>query len=351
MGKTSLLRELLRRYQEDFIGLFLDLQGDDAPEDVIVKLANAMKQYQPLHAKLLATPRDLWNGIVSLIKPSDRIQLRETINAGNWAPKGDALFGLLAELEKPIILCLDEIPIFINRLINREQLSVVELFMSWLRSASEHSSQRFSVILSGSIGFAPILERINMSAAINIFIPHRLNPWEKVTAVDFLRGVARHDVLHYEEGAEDILIDTLRCCIPHHVQLLHQELREHCIRNEIKIISRGLAGEACERLINSGKGGAEFRHYEERLRIAHSEKVFNAACIILAETAQNPPQQWERLEKICRQKGLSEAETRMLLTSLTEDGYLEITVDGVRFFSPLLQRWWKKQYAHGIRNG
>jgi len=345
MGKTSLLLELQLRYQDEFIGLFLDLEGDRSPQDVIRRLADTMRPYLAFFDRNLALMEKYWNKIVPMASLPKLLQFHETVNAGNWSSKGDSLFDLLAKLEKPVILCLDEIPIFINRLINNDQKRIAEDFMHWLRGAIQRHSHRVSVVLCGSIGFLPILERVNLSDTINIITVYRLEPWKKETAVDFLRGVARHDDLTYEDGAEDFIVDILRCCIPHHLQLLYQELVEQCRREGRRVISREMAGQACEKLINSGKGDSEFQHYVGRLRSAYSEIVFKAACDILTETAREEPQKWECLKKICLKQKLSEEETRMLLKCLTTDGYLEETETGMRFISLLFQRWWKREYV------
>ena len=52
------------------------------------------------------------------------IKLRAGLTAGNWIPKGDELFSILATEDKPVLLLLDEVPILVNRIIKGEDYKI-----------------------------------------------------------------------------------------------------------------------------------------------------------------------------------------------------------------------------------
>ena len=68
---------------------------------------------------------------------------RRVLTGGDWAEKGDRLFSILAESDKPVLLLMDEVPILVNRMLKGddfvltpERRGVANEFMSWLRKNS-----------------------------------------------------------------------------------------------------------------------------------------------------------------------------------------------------------------------
>ena len=189
MGKTSLVRELLRRLRENgnFATVFVDLEDTAAAADAVVEIAAAArevrgswKRVKDWIAKSSTTAIDRVDelGVSEL-----RVKLRAGIDAGSWRAKGDALFASLAASEKPVVLAIDELPILVNRLlkghdykITPERRQDADEFLSWLRKNGQAHRGRIRIVVSGSVGLEPILEQAGLSAHANIFSPFDLRP-------------------------------------------------------------------------------------------------------------------------------------------------------------------------------
>ena len=49
-----------------------------------------------------------------------QVKLRAGIDAGNWPPRGDAIFATMAESSRPVVRATDELPMRVNRLLKGE---------------------------------------------------------------------------------------------------------------------------------------------------------------------------------------------------------------------------------------
>ena len=127
MGKTSLVRELLRRLEErgDFEPVFVDLEDASSAADALVEIA--------------------------------------------------------------AVLVIDELPILVNRLlkghdqndykITPERRRDTDEFMSWLRKNAQAHRGRIRFIVSGSVGLEPILEQAGLSDDGYRFVSGLVEDW------------------------------------------------------------------------------------------------------------------------------------------------------------------------------
>ena len=123
MGKTSLVRELLRRLGElgDFETVFVDLEDASTAADAVVEIAAASLRVQGLWTRVKNWVRKSSTATIDRVDELGvselRVKLRAGIDAGRWRSQGDALFASLAMSEKPVVLAVDELPILVNRLL------------------------------------------------------------------------------------------------------------------------------------------------------------------------------------------------------------------------------------------
>ena len=199
MGKTSLVRELLRRLREtDGAGcLFVDLEDARDPADAIVAIGLQSKSMRSVWQRFGETAAKSLQHVEDIQVSELRIGLRAAINAGNWKQKGDALFRALADHDQCVVLAIDELPLLVNRILNGrdyrmtpERIDAADEFLSWLRRNGQAHQGRICLIVSGSIGIAPILKRAGLSATMNIFSAHGLRPWDQPTASACLAELA-----------------------------------------------------------------------------------------------------------------------------------------------------------------
>ena len=92
MGKTSLVRELLRRLADgdDYETLFVDFEDAETAEDAVAELAIQAESLQSTSRKIRAVfanvLRGLGQNVEELAVSELKVKFRAGIDAGTWAP-------------------------------------------------------------------------------------------------------------------------------------------------------------------------------------------------------------------------------------------------------------------------
>ena len=363
MGKTSLVRELLRRLDGDgaVTTVFVDLEGANDAADAVAEIAiqakpiqSAWKRIGDAFANHLREVRDHVDevGLADL-----RVKLRAGIDAGSWQRSGDRVFEALAANDELVILAIDELPILVNRLlkgqdyrITPERREAADQFLSWLRGNGQRHRGKVCMIISGSIGLEPILRQAGLSAQMNIFAPFDLQPWSQDTAMRCLEELARTYGLELPSDVRADMCDRLRCCVPHHVQQFFDYLHEHLRRTGTSRATLADVEQVYQRDLLGVRGQIDLEHYEGRLRLALGADGYRSALDLLTEAAVNGGSLTRSaIEEYRRLAGASQSENQVpaedVLHALEHDGYLERHDDGYRFVSRFLQDWWHARHG------
>lgn len=361
MGKTSLVREFLRRtgLGGNFETIFVDLEDAADPADAIAELAAQTWKTRGGWARIKSGFRRLASGITgnidSLGLSELRIQFRAQINAGNRWRKGDEVFAALAACKRPVILAIDELPILVNRLLTRQQDGTascgktdVDELLSWLRKNAQAHRGRIVLVLSGSVGLEPILRRAGLSAQINIFEPLALRPWSESVALGCLSSLAANYGLSLPDAVNREICRRLRCLVPHHVQQFFDHLHEHLRkagRSEAKLDDVELV---YRNEMLSVRGQMNNEHYQSRLRLALDETEYPIALELLTEASVGDGLLSKESIALYRERYKAAAESdgpflnlEDILYLLEHDGYLVRNEDGYAFLSGFLQDWWQ----------
>ena len=369
MGKTSLVRELLRRLADEgrFETIFVDLEAASDPADAIAEIGFQSRSAQGAWGRVKslfasALPEEAEAG-GRILGADLRVKFRAGIDAGNWRHKGDRLFAALAGGERPVVLAIDELPIFVNRLlkgddhrithrITPERRQAADEFLSWLRKNGQAHKGRICMIVSGSVSLEPILRQAGLSAHANIFSPYDLKPWSEETAMACLGALGETYNLALPRDVRRDMCRRLRCQIPHHVQrffdILHENLRPTGRRAaSLEDVERVYANEML-----GVRGQMDMEHYEGRLKMVLGEEGCRIALEILTEAAANDGRL--RNDAIDRRReslaaGAGADPVADILRTLEHDGYLERQGDGYRFVSGLLEDWWRVRYGRSAR--
>lgn len=205
MGKTSVVRELLRRLQAtgEFATVFMDFEDAQSPAETVVELATASMPIRGVWDRAkgafanVATAAGRRIDEVGLYRL--RVKLRDDIDSGNWRTKGDAVLAAFAEHAKPVVLAIDELPIFVNRILKGndhrttpEGIRRADEYLSWLRKNVHRHHGRVRLVVSGSIGLMPIVRQAGLAAQVNVFSPFELKPWDEQAAMECLHQLAAH---------------------------------------------------------------------------------------------------------------------------------------------------------------
>ena len=300
MGKTSLIRELLRRLAAEggLETVFVDLEDASTAADAVVEIGVESRRVHAAWDRIKAGFGNVLRGVEdrvdSLAIGEVRVKLRAGIDPGTWRQKGDEVCAALAKNERPVVLALDELPILVNRMLKDHDHRItpqgkqdVDEFLSWLRKIGQDHRGRICLILSGSIGLEPILHQAGLSAHANIFSPLDLKPWKEKTALDCLAALAETYGLDLPLAARQEMCRRLRCLVPHHVQRFFDSLDE-----DLRLDGRRQASlEDVERVYTdemlSIRGQADLDHYESRLKLVLGPDGYRAALSLLTEAAVN----------------------------------------------------------------
>lgn len=366
MGKTSLVRELLRRLRDqgDFTTVFVDLEDAATAADAVVEIAAAARGVRSTWDRM----RD-WigqsssaavNRIEELGMSELRVKLRAGVDAGNWRTRGDAVFASLAESRRPVVLAIDELPILVNRLLQGHDYEMTperrrdaDEFLSWLRKNGQAHGRRIPLIVSGSVGLEPILKRAELSAHANIFSPFDLKPWDEETAIGCLSELAASYNVRFPEDVCREMCLRLRCCVPHHVQQFFDKFHEYLRRAGRPEATLADVSRVYSEEMLAVRGQIHLEHYESRLRMVLGDQDYSVAIDLLTETAARDGVLRERSLAQCRTYLSSlpdRTPTRVadVLHVLEHDGYLARHEDGYRFVSGLVEDWWRARHSHGF---
>lgn len=279
-----------------------------------------------------------------------RFQLRADINSGTWKSKGDLLLQDVARGNSKVVLAIDELSILVNRILKGqdyrmlpENIDAAAEFLSWLRRNAQVHRDRLCLIVSGSVGIAPILKQAGLSAAMNVFSAFELKPWSHSTASDCLGELAANYKVDLPVAVREAVCRRLRCCIPHHVQqffdALHRQMR--------------LAGRTDATLEDADtayrgdmlgvRGQIDMDHYEERLKLVLGTDAYRVALELLVQAASEGSLHPASIEtyksklEISRETGA--AAVPLVLEVLLQDGYFTRQGEEFRFASGLMEDW------------
>ena len=344
--------------------IFVDLEATDTPADAIAEIGVQSRSAKGVVARIgswfATVQHQLGERIEATSDPNIWMGLLgAVINAGNWRQKGDQIFAALADSDRRVVLAIDELPIFVNRLlkghderITPERKKTAADFLNWLRKNGQTHSGKVCLILSGSVGLRPILRQAGLSVQANIYSPFDLKPWDEETAVACLAALAENYNLDLPLAVRKNMCRRLRCQVPHHVQLFFDNLHEHLRdagrrEGSLEDVERVYAGA----MLGAGRE-ILLEHYDSRLKIVLGHGGHQVARRLLTEATANEGRlRGDDIDR-CREHfaDRTEAEsgpTRIIdvLHVLEHDGYLAREGDGYRFVSGLLEDWWRARHA------
>ena len=362
MGKTSLVRELFRRLEEEgeVQPVFVDLEGAATAEDAIAAIAAASRSvksaWRRIGSRLKTVSQEALERLGTISVHELEVKLRARTDHGNWRTEGDLILEALAESGRPVVLAMDELPLLVNRLLTgadgrmtHSGRDAVDLFLGWLRRNAQHHAGHLTMIVLGSISLQPILQRAGLSAKANIYSPFVLEPWDEPTASQCLEDLSATYNLRLEESVRAAMCQRLRCQVPHHVQLFFENLHQHLVLAGRRESTMDDVQHVYEHFMLGPRGQPDLAHYETRLRLVLGTDGCRMAMELLTEAAVEGELADEAIRRYRPALAASTTPERTsvedVLNVLEHDGYLERCVTGHRFVSGLLEDWWRSRYG------
>ena len=301
VGKTSLLREVARQLDAKMTCIFVDLEDIGTPEDAIAEIAEKAERHRAVRSRVRAWAAALI-GNAELDLQFVRTHLRDVVRA-DWQTRGNRLIAELCQTEQPVVLFLDELPVLVAGLLDGSGTgggrNPADLFLSWLRRLTQEHPDKLRIVVTGSIGLAPMVARAGLSSTLNVYQPMRLGPWSHDTAVAALLALSAYAGLGMSEAVAGSVLDHLGIGVPFHVQLVHQTITDDARRRKATLVTE-----------------------------ADVDRAWREVARELAKDLPDP---------------LDAA--RAVLATLEHDGYLGRGDAGWYFPNRLLHAWWADQYG------
>jgi hypothetical protein len=364
IGKTSLMREAVRRLEGRFLCLFVDLQKSHSAADAVVELSVATHPHARLWEKTKAVFGNILDKIGSKVESLQlddlTVVLRSGLTLGDWQAKGDRLLETLASADQDVVVFFDEVPILVNRILQGDDYKITpdrrlqtDAFMSWLRASCLRHQGKLRLVVTGSIGLEPILRQAGLSGTLNVFTPFELGPWSRETAAGCIEALSHQYGIEFQPEAVETILDRLGVCIPHHVQMFFDNVYHESKLRGLTAADRALVEEVYQRDMLSVRGHAELSHLEERLKMVLGPDRHPLALELLTETAVTAELTSSAALTVAGEYLPAETkaaeEVREILGILEHDGYLcRNTEENFVFVSRLLRDWWKARFGFGF---
>lgn len=274
--------------------------------------------------------------------------------AEDWIKSAGSIIKRLGQLTVPLMVYVDELPIFLFNLIQNDQadgVRRVRRFLDWFRNdlCNLASSRPTRWLITGSIGLDSLVQQHQMADTINHVKHQTLEPFSPAEATGLLQTLAASYGLALNEAETMAAVTALHWPQPYYLQLFFNEWRTldapSCGGN-----AEAWAEQIVERMI-AASANNDFHHWEERLGMQLSPTDAAHARLLLTRSSADP--QGGRAESLLallheQLPGASAEEARQTFSRLRDilvrDAYwLADDSSGARryhFRLEPLRRWW-----------
>ena len=352
MGKTTLAHAIgARLTAKGWVALFIDIEDATSPEDVIAALAAAAKRVEGIADPLgRRTGRWLRNNVTEAGGRFLKLAIRSALDSGTWRRHGDQLIEACTEYKHPVLIVLDELPIFLVKLLKRKDgADRAEEFLSWLRKLRQNRSNGSPTFLfTGSVGLEPLVGRLGIPDRINDLEGFRLAPWDRDTTIACINRLSKDNNLPMDAGVPSAMYEALGIGVPHFVQSFFIRVADFADRNDKSRVTVQDVDTVYRTEALGASGQAHLLHYETRLRQGLGEDRFKIAIQVLAEAATqsvfSPAARRSLAQRDAKVQKDVLRHIRETLAALEHDGYLERTDEGHRIPFRLLKDWLASRY-------
>jgi len=266
----------------------------------------------------------------------------------------DQLFDKVCQDENCMLIGLDELPIFLARLIRRDEVGGarrVDAVLHWLRFLRQ-KHERVLWIICGSVGLDTFAEQHNLVGAINDLRLHRLGAFSETTAYKFLEtlGASPNNPMELSDEVIRHIIDKVGWPLPYFLQLVFHAVGEvppDARSSEYLAVED--VNKACDDLYGAHYT-KYFAHWVTRLRDQLSKPDAEVAELILNAVSQNKRglSKNKILQLVVARRPNADLEgverqLVFLLDVLERDGYFLRTNSIYAFRSFILREFWKRR--------
>lgn len=232
IGKTSLIYRLCRDSQEHgFFSVSCSFAGCEDERDCVHELFKALHQLHTTSQKF----GKLFDHIKSIKVAGTGIDWSSD-KVDNWRSAGEEIGQALAASEHNWLICIDELPVFIVKLLQQGEpgRQRARTFLYWLRDLRQKHFQHVKWLLAGSIGLDTMTARLRIGDAINDLEPFKLDAFSPDSATRFLAELAKSYALPLDAASIQHLLNRIGWPVPYYLQLMFSHLRDAYLDQQIQ---------------------------------------------------------------------------------------------------------------------
>ncbi len=353
MGKTTLAHAIGERLAaKGWVALFIDIEDATSPEHVVAAIAAEAERVEGISEPFVQKMgRWLRANVQEVGGRNFRLAIRSALDAGTWRRHGDQIIKACAEYEHPVLIVLDEVPIFLVKLLKRRKDGAdrAEEFLSWLRKLRQNRSNGSpTFLLTGSIGLAPLVGRLGIPDRINDLFGFRLAPWDRDTTIACINRLSRDNNLPMDADVPGAVYEALGIGVPHFVQSFFIRLSDFVTMSGKNRVTLQDVATVYRTEVLGASGQGDLLHYETRLQQGLDEDCFKIATQVLAEAATQGVFSAAARRSLAQRHAKVQKDVQRHITEtlavLEHDGYLERTNEGHRIPFRLLKDWLASRY-------
>lgn len=265
-----------------------------------------------------------------------------------WRQIGDAIATALRQTDRTWLICVDEVPVFILKLLEQEDgRAKARSFLYWFRDLRQTHHKQVRWILAGSIGMDTVASRLGLSDTINDLATMPLGAFDTETAHRFLTKLGNSYHIPLDEALRHHIIQRIGWPVPYYLQLMFSQLRD--IRDTKAQLTIADVDHAFENLL-SPSYKVHFDYWHQRLREELNHPDAGYATHLLNHTCRDPNGVSHDTLKQALAEKIADAERReeslrYLLDVLENDGYLVNDSGRYRFRLAWLREYWLRRIA------
>ena len=352
VGKTSLMRRLGEAAPDKgFTAVFVDVSDAGGEAIFVGRLYEAVLETEASNPLWIQMEKSWLGKLVRRVKKLSGAGFSVEFDpgqAGDWSTLGRDLAEALSGLEGRWLLQIDELPVFILKLLNdgdaaRER---VREFLYWMRRL-RLGFPAVRWMLAGSIGLDTVTARLNVADAINDLRIVSLGAFEPDTAHALLSRLSETYGIDLPAPVRERIIQRMGWPVPYYLQLILHGLRDRTESG--KTATEDDIEQVISVLLDPAHKGY-FDYWRQRLFDELGRPDADHAKRVLDAAARDP----DGASRVTLSQVLSksiadpdgrEDKLRYLLDVLENDGYLVEHAGRWRFRFPLLREYWLKRVA------
>lgn len=343
IGKTTLLHKLAEDSEENgFRGVVVDVQGYSDEKDFFQQLCSSIQEEIGTGKSLITT---FTSRLKQAVKGDDSIKdWRQLLLHTDWQHFAGELLATLnnPSKENPLLIMVDEVPIFIMALMKKYDTDRAKAFLYWLRNMqSRFPNVRW--LYTGSIGLDAVARRDGMEGALVDMEPYNLPPFSTETARAFVHTLADKDSCRIEAEAVDTMLNGLGWLSPYYLDKI---VSDACAKTVPGFpITSVIATAALDAMLDQSKRTywSTWREHLDKNFMEPDKSWLYTILETIAEDENGASLDTIQLALSRGGEPLSRKDLVALLDTLQTDGYIRHCDDEQQrycFVMNLLRRWW-----------